>query len=110
MNVLPKPFLTLLACVATAALTGCDRTTRITTRGAGHDIVADLAGIHSIDTANGRAVISSEFGKVTVERARIQIGHAPWAQIPEGARVLVRIVRHKTKVQAKAVTIEQSSR
>ena len=87
---------------------GCSKTTEITTNAAGHPIRADIKGNHSIETQSDQGVISSPFGKVTIERARVRVEGAPWAAIPEGVPIKVSIAKGKVRVNAGSVTIART--
>lgn len=91
-------------------LTACSRSTRIRTNAAGHAITAELEGDHSIDTASDRAVINSQYGRVTVERTRVQIGDQPWTTIPEGVAVKVGISKHKRWISTGSITVKETFR
>ena len=98
---------TLLALLL--ALSACAKSSKITTKAAGHAITATLEGTHSINTEGDRAVITSEFGKVTIEAARMQIGDSPWTKIPEQVPVSLGISKHKRWVTAGGVSVKESS-
>ena len=93
---------------ALLAVTGCGHSSVITTRGGGHPIRAVIAGNHSIDTQPERATITSAFGTVTVEHARVRIDSAPWNRIPEAVPVELRISKGMIALTAGPVTIKQT--
>jgi hypothetical protein len=90
------------------AVTGCGHSTVVNTQAGGHQIRAIIAGNHSINSQPERATITSDFGTVTVERARVQIGSAPWDLIPEAVPVELRISKGKITLTAGSVTIKQT--
>ncbi len=92
------------------ALAGCKNSTRISTHAAGHEITVQIEGNHSLETLTDRAVITGEFGKITVERARVQLGDGPWNKIPEAVPMTVGILKHKSWVTAGGVSIKETSR
>ena len=102
-------FRVLAAATLLSGLTACTRSTRISTRGAGHDISAEIEGNHSIDSQTNRAVIASEFGRITVEPARVQFGGGPWTRIPEGVPMMAGIFKHKRWVTAGGVSVKETS-
>ena len=93
---------------ALPALTGCGHSIVFNNQTGGHRIRATIAGNHSINSQPDRATFSGAFGRVTVERARVQIGSAPWNMIPEAAPVELRISKGKIALTAGAVTIKQT--
>ena len=92
------------------AITGCQKSTKVTTKAGGHQVLAVIQGEHSIVNRPGGGTIWSPFGKVTIERARAQIDDAPWTTIPELAPVAVRISKGKVLLTAGAVTITRTVR
>ena len=54
-------------------------------------------------------MIVGEFGKITVEPARVQLGDGPWTKIPEDVPMIVGIVKHKRWVTAGGVRIKETS-
>lgn len=93
---------------ASLAIVGCYKSTHITTSAAGHEIFVTVEGNHSIDADTNRAVISSSYGNVTVERNRVRLGEGRWTTVPENAAVEVKISKHKSLVSTKSVTVSQS--
>ncbi len=91
------------------AMTGCHKSTHIVTSAAGHPITAVVEGNHSVDTQPTGAVIRSQFGKVTIERDRVQFDAARWTTIPEDVPVKISISNHKQWLTAGPVTITQTS-
>jgi hypothetical protein len=89
-------------------MTGCAKSTRISTRAAGHEINAVITGDHSIETQSDQGVISSPFGKVVIERARVKLDDAPWLKIPEDVSVEVKITRSKLWLSAGRVTTSRT--
>ena len=100
-------FAALLIVILLAA-TGCHRTTHVTTAAAGHQINADIEGNHSIESQTNQCVISSQFGKITVERSRVQLDDARWTTIPEDVPVRLRISSGKLWVNAGSVTTSRT--
>jgi hypothetical protein len=100
---------TLSVVGALFALTGCHKSTQIVTSAAGHPITAMVEGTHSVDTQPTGAVIRSEFGKVTIERTRVQLDSVRWTTIPQHVPVRVSISSHKQWLSAGPVTITQTS-
>jgi hypothetical protein len=99
--------MTALACLA-LAITGCEKSTHIATQAGGHQVRAIIAGNHSIDSQPDQGTISSRFGKVTIERARVRIDDAAWAAIPEAVPIEVTVSRHKVLLTAGPVTVERT--
>ena len=110
MKTWSRTFRSLSALSLLLVLTGCDRSTRISTNAAGHAISAEIVGTHSIDSKTDRAVIDGEFGQITVERARVRLKDGPWTKIPENVPVTVGIARHTRWVTAGGVSIKESTR
>ncbi|HEX3989197.1 MAG TPA: hypothetical protein VHZ30_07180 [Verrucomicrobiae bacterium] len=102
-------FNTVVAAVLLFAVASCSRVTHISTRAAGHDIAIEIEGNHSLDAQTDRAVIASQFGKITVESSRVQLGEGPWTKIPTDVPMLVGISKHKQWVKAGAVSIKETS-
>ena len=92
------------------AVTGCNKATHVTTSAAGHQIRAAIEGNHSIESHPNQGVIASPFGKITIERARVQFDDAPWTKIPEGVAVKVSISKHKLFLTAGSVTMKRTIR
>lgn len=93
------------------ALTACSRQTplpQISAHAAGHAITAQIAGTGAKveDHAEG-ARLGSEFGQVTIERARMRIAGSGWVRIAEGAPVTLRIQRGRIDVKAGNVSASQ---
>jgi hypothetical protein len=103
-------FRTLPVAALLLALTACSKFTHIATNAAGHSISAEIEGDHSIDSQTNRAVISCQFGKITIERARVRLEDGPWTAIPQEVPVTVGIARHKRWVTAGSVAIKETSR
>jgi hypothetical protein len=91
-------------------ITSCMKSTKITANAGGHQIRAVIAGDHSINSQPERGTISSPFGKITIERARVQIDDAPWTTIPEAVPVEVSISKGKVLLTAGSVTVKRTSR
>ena len=100
----------LVSAVLLLSLPACTPSTRIATHAAGHAITIDIEGHHSLETGTNRAVIVGEFGKITVEPARVQLGDGPWTKIPEDVPMIVGIVKHKRWVTAGGLRIKETSR
>jgi hypothetical protein len=102
-------FNTVVAATLLFAVTSCSRVTHISTRAAGHDITIEIQGNHSLDAQKDRAVIASQFGKITVESSRVQLGEGPWTKIPVDVPMLVGISKHTRWVKAGGVSIKETS-
>jgi len=89
-------------------ITGCAKSTHLTTKAGGHEIRAEIVGNHSIDTQPERGRISSSYGSVTIERARAKIDDAQWTAIPEGVPVKVSISKGSVRLAAGKVTIKRT--
>ncbi len=98
-----------LALLATG-IVGCTKTNRITTNVAGHPISARIQGSHSIDTEGDWGVIASEFGKVTIERNRMQVNDSTWTKIPEGASIELTLSKGHLSVTTGSITVSHSTR
>jgi hypothetical protein len=92
------------------ALAGCGKSTQITTHAAGHPISIVVEGDPSIDSQAEIGVISSRFGKVRIEPARVQLDDGGWTTIPEEVPVVVSISRRTLLVAAGSVTINRTKR
>ena len=107
-----KPFSTFLRALPVAlllvTLVACAKSTRISTNAAGHAITAVISGDHSIESHDDHGVITSPYGTVTIEPARIKLDGASWTAIPAGSAVEVRISRGKVSLTAGNVTIKRS--
>ena len=93
-----------------AGMVGCSNSTRITTHAAGHPISARIQGRHSIDTQDDRGVIVSDYGKVTIERTRIQVNDSPWTKIPEGAAIQLTFSKGFVSVTTGSITVSHTTR
>jgi hypothetical protein len=102
-------FRTVLMLTLLLALSGCHKSTNISTNGAGHAISAVLEGAHSIDTREDRALIAGDFGKITIESARVRLGDGPWTKIPEQVPISVGIFKHKRWVTAGRVSVKETN-
>lgn len=111
-QLLKRPRFTAVAMLGLLMLasTGCTKSTHITTKAGGHQIRAEIVGNHSIDSQPDRGTISSQFGKITIERTRVKFDDAPWTTIPEAAPVKVSISRGKLSLAAGSVTIKRTIR
>ncbi len=89
-------------------LSACRPSTQISTQAAGHAITANLEGSHSLDTQPDRVVITGEFGKITVEPARVRLGDGPWTKIHEQVPIEVGIAKHKRWITAGGVRIKET--
>lgn len=98
-----------LAVLATG-IVGCTKATRITTNAAGHPVTARIEGSHSIDTQGERGVIVGEYGKVTIERTRMQLNDSPWTKIPENASLELVLSKHKISATTGSITVSHSFR
>ncbi len=109
---LRKHFLsTLVAALVVLGLVvaGCAKDTHIVTRMAGHEITAVIQGNHSIATQGPQGKISSQYGKITVERSRVQLDDDGWTKIPEDVPMEVTISRGKIQVTAGPVRITRTT-
>jgi hypothetical protein len=91
------------------AVTSCSPVDHISTRAAGHSITIEIEGNHSLDAQTDRAVIASQFGRITVESSRVQLGEGPWTKIPVDVPMLVGISKHRRWVKAGGVSIKETS-
>lgn len=98
----------LLLTLTLLAFSGCDKSTHITTFAAGHPINATIDGTHSIDTEGYQGLISSKFGNIRIQSARVQLDNGQWTKIPEQVPVNIRITKRKLKLNAGSVTIERT--
>ena len=92
------------------AVTGCTKFTQVKTSAAGHQISATIVGNHSIDSQPSHGTISSPFGNITIERARVKFDENAWTAIPEGVPVKVSISKGKLWLAADRVTIKRTIR
>ncbi len=98
-------------CLALALLTvtACTRSPEISTSAAGHAITADIKGNGTkVETLPERGMLSSEFGHVTIERARMRVGEQAWVTIQENVPVTVSIRRGKVALKAGRVSVAHS--
>ena len=89
-------------------ITGCAKSTYLTTKAGGHEIRAEIVGNHSIDTQPERGTISSPHGIVTIERTRVKVDDADWTAIPEGVPVEVSITKGSVRLAAGKVIIKRT--
>jgi hypothetical protein len=95
--------------LALLAVTACTRPPEISTSAAGHAITADIKGHGAkVEALPERGVLSSEFGQVTIERARMRVGELAWVQIAEDVPVNVTIHRGKIALKAGRVSVAQT--
>lgn len=90
---------------ASFVVTGCAHGERLSTQAAGHAIRAEVTGPHALATTPERAVLTSPYGRVTVERERVQVDGLTWTRIPADVPVDVSIRRGRLRVAAGRVTI-----
>jgi hypothetical protein len=109
MKILTQFQRTVLAVMLLLPLTACTKSTKVSTKAAGHAITATLEGSHAINTEGDRAVITGEFGSVTIEAARMRMGDGAWTKIPEGMPVALGISKHKRWVTVGGVSVKESS-
>lgn len=102
-------FNTVAALALLFATASCSPVDHISTRAAGHAITIEIEGNHSLDAQTDRAVIASQFGRITVESSRVRLGEGPWNKIPVDVPMLVGISKHKRWVKAGAVSIQETS-
>jgi len=95
---------TPLLLVPLLAMLGCTKVSRVSTHAAGHPVTLSVAGTHSIDEDDNRGVISSQYGRVTIERERVQLNDAPWTPIRENVPIDVRISKGTLSVAAGSTT------
>src|SRR5687767_13698424 len=82
----------LLTALSLGAITACTQTPEISTRAAGHEITAEITGNRTmVESLPDRGVLGSEFGRVTIERSRVQVDGLAWTAIPENVPVAVSI-------------------
>lgn len=109
-----KSFNALVGILATAALLvalpACRKSNRISTHAAGHPITVEIEGRHSLEAGTNRAVLVGDFGKITVEPDRVQLGDGHWTKIPEAVPMIVGISKDKRWVTAGGVSITETSR
>lgn len=107
----PMPaFVSLTLGASLCALNGCDQPPDLVTEAAGHTISARIKGPHAMVTEGGQAVISGPYGKVTIERARVNVNGGHWTSIPEEAPVSLEMARSRLRIKAGNVTISHSVR
>lgn len=95
--------------LALFTVTACTRPPEISTTAAGHAITADIKGHGTkVEALPERGVLSSEFGQVTIERARMRLGELAWVKIAENVPVTVTIHRGKIALQAGGVSVAQT--
>ena len=100
----------ILALTLGWSVTACTNARHVILNAVGHEIRADIEGTHSIDEQPTHAIISGQFGKVTIERSRVRVEGLEWVAISENAPVAVRIVKHKLTVRAGGVSIARTIR
>jgi len=89
-------------------ITGCEKSTHITTNAGGHQIRAVIAGNHSVDGHADRGLISSQYANITIEPTRVKINDAPWTAIPAAASVELSVSKRKAVLTAGPVTVTQT--
>ncbi len=94
--------------VLLVAVAGCGAHKTITTRAGGHDIHLVVAGNPSLDTHPDQGVLSSQYGRITIEKARARVDDAPWSAIPEGVPVEAEISKGRVSVTAGGVSIRRT--
>ncbi|MEO6003664.1 MAG: hypothetical protein ABIZ04_24600 [Opitutus sp.] len=103
-------FAPLLGFFLTLNMTGCTDARRVTLTAVGHEVSADIEGTQSVDDQPTQTVISSQFGKVMVERSRVRVEGLQWAAIAEHVPIAVKIFEHKLTVKAGGVFIARTIR
>jgi len=104
----PRFIMTALLGLVMLVIAGCAKSTHLTTKAGGHEIRAEIVGNHSIDTQPERGTISSPYGKITIERARVKFDDSPWTAIPERVPVKVSISKGKLWLAAGSVTVKRT--
>ncbi len=100
MNLMRTPLLL----VPLLAMLGCTKVNRVSTHAVGHPVTVRVVGTHSIDEDDNRGVISSQYGRVTIERDRVKLNDAPWTAIRENVPIDVRISKGTLSVAAGSTT------
>jgi hypothetical protein len=95
---------------ALLTLPACDHPSNVTTQAAGHAVHARITGAYAIDAQTNRAVISNDYGRVTIHANQVQLDNNPPASIPPGVPVTLAMSRNSMKIIAGSLTISQSSR
>ena len=95
--------------LALFVVTACTRAPEISTAAAGHAITAEIKGNGTkIESLPERGMLGSEFGHVTIERARMRVGELAWVKIPENVPVAVTIHRGTVSLKAGRVSVAQT--
>lgn len=107
-----KPFPSFLRAIPAVlmlfSLGACAKSNHISTNAAGHAITAIISGEHSIESHEDYGVISSPYGTVTIEPARMKLDGASWTAIPARIPMEVRISRGRVSLTAGNVTVERT--
>lgn len=95
--------------LALLTVTACTRAPEISTAAAGHAITADIKGHGTkVEALPERGVLGSEFGQVTIERARMRVGELAWVKIPENVPASVTIRQGKVVLKAGGVSVAET--
>ena len=100
----PYLFAALLALVAV----GCRPGKSVSFEAAGHPVSASIRGDHALEATLDRAVLQGEFGRVTIERSRVQVDDNPWVKIPAATTIRLEASPRKIWLAAGNVTTTRS--
>lgn len=97
-------FAALLALVAM----GCRPGKSVSFEAAGHSVSASIRGDHALETTPDRAVLQGTFGRVTIERSRVQVDDGQWVKIPDDTSIRLEASPRKIWLAAGNVTTTRS--
>jgi hypothetical protein len=97
-------FVALLALSAV----GCRPSKSVSFEAAGHSVSALIRGDHALATTPDRAVLQGSFGRVTIERSRVQVDDNPWVKIPTDTSIRLEASPRKIWLAAGNVTTTRS--
>lgn len=98
----------LLAALLALGAVGCRPGKSVSFEAAGHPVSASIRGNHALETTPDRAVLKGAFGRVTIERNRVQVDDGQWVKIPTDTSIRLEASPRKISLAAGNVTTIRS--
>jgi hypothetical protein len=107
-RILTAPRFSLFAALLAFSLVGCRPGNSVSFEAAGHSVSASIRGKHVLKTTPDRAVLEGDFGRVTIERSRVQVDDGQWVKIPTDTSIRLEASPRKIQLAAGNVTTMRS--
>lgn len=107
-RILIAPRSYLLAALVALGAVGCRPGKSVSFEAAGHSVSASIRGDHALETTPDRAVLQGTFGRVTIERSRVQVDDGQWVNIPADTSIRLEASPRKIWLAAGNVTTSRS--